>query len=199
MEQRHTRGGKCTVWACCRGNGLGNCLATGNGTTTCLPRCPQKVSVCMCVSLMWRRACCCWIHTITHNQSLCFLCLFFSLWWHLSDEVYLNMTNPVAFGNPYGGIHCVIDIKIDFSHRLWVGSVLFMSVTLEEALWRFFFLQLWGTRGVLSAFHVPLRKTEWSFSHGRGGVWRRSAFMCRVFRPFSLYPALLSPDTILTL
>lgn len=73
MEQRHTRGGKCTVWACCRGNGLGNCLATGNGTTTCLPRCPQKVSVCMCVSLMWRKACRCWIHTITHNQSVFFV------------------------------------------------------------------------------------------------------------------------------
>lgn len=42
-------GKKCTLWTCCRGNGLGNCLATGNGTTTCLLRYPLKVSVCVFV------------------------------------------------------------------------------------------------------------------------------------------------------
>lgn len=46
----HTQmGKKCTLWTCCRGNGLGNCLATGNGTTTCLLRYPLKVSVCVCL------------------------------------------------------------------------------------------------------------------------------------------------------
>lgn len=42
-----TEGNKHATEVRCGGNGLGNCLATGNGSTTCLPRYPLKVSVCV--------------------------------------------------------------------------------------------------------------------------------------------------------
>lgn len=73
---KHTHRGKkekkkLTLRACCRGNGLGNCLATGSGTTTCLPRYPLKVNMCVCAHMcVSGGASCSGIQTHTHTPSL---------------------------------------------------------------------------------------------------------------------------------